>query len=240
MYLNVENFRKYQMAVIHKCDHDEYNDLVDGIKSFIEYPKAVMQHEKTLELRRNQMDSSELIQIIQDADQNRRIVHNNAIVNCAIMNRLAEIYNVGKVFTGDIACRYQVGDFCEEVAELFFGYEMQKNIYNHENYKIFMGKANDADYSMMNEFLSAAAQFFIEYSKLNVDVKIWSLECNEIEWIEDGISLSFIPLRACVKAIMNLTKKYNLIIFDGNVENDDDIRAFCAEVVAIPFKKRHK
>ena len=240
MLFRSENFKKCQETIIREADVEAKEDLIEIIKSFIDYPEAVTRHEKTLKSRLNHNDSSARIQSIQKADLNRRIVHNKAIANCALLNRMAELYKAGKIFTGNINIRYEVGDFCEEVAEKFYRYETQKNIYNHENYKIFTRKANDIEYSLMNELLTTCENYFFDQSKKNVDLECCNFINNDNnKLIHESISSANNPLKVSVESIIHLSDKYHLDIFTGDSNNDDDIKTFCAEIVSIPFKERH-
>ena len=114
------------------------------------------------------------------------------------------------------------------------------NKYNHDNYKIFAQKANDKDYVLMNSLLEAVKDYFLGKSKLNINLSVWESTPEAENLIDMGICLADSPLKACVKTIEYLSDKYEVAIFEGDSDNDDDVKLFCQESVSIPFEERRK
>ena len=57
---------------------------------------------------------------IVEYDEKRHAAHEIAISSVTVLNRLASIRGIALVFTGSIADRNQVADFCIELAESLF------------------------------------------------------------------------------------------------------------------------
>ena len=119
MYFNLENFKLLCKAIKNGEDVADDTEIVNDIMNHcVQYVNSVAAHEKTLELIRFRYESDELIRRIEEVDHLRRAVHNVAIGNCNIINRLANSYGVGEIFTGNTNNRYEVADFCGEVSEM--------------------------------------------------------------------------------------------------------------------------
>ena len=58
--------------------------------------------------------------MVMEYDLRRRSQHETAIVNVRLVNRLAQLYGVRPLFTGDDKERYQVADFCLDVVVKLF------------------------------------------------------------------------------------------------------------------------
>ena len=119
MYFNLENYKLLCKAIKNGEDVADDTEIVNDIMNHcVQYVNSVAAHEKTLELIRFRYESDELIRRIEEVDHLRRAVHNVAIGNCNIINRLANSYGVGEIFTGNANNRYEVANFCGEVSEM--------------------------------------------------------------------------------------------------------------------------
>ena len=116
MYCNFKNYFALEAAVLAESDPDDYILFEDMSKQCLKYVESVKAHESALGLIRFRYEAETLIRMVEEADQARRIIHNAAIANCNVFNRLAALYNIGSIFEGNVEDRYQVADFCEEIA----------------------------------------------------------------------------------------------------------------------------
>ena len=120
-------------------DHDAYLALVDRIKakgdadarddlealndamtSFREYVNKVDAGEQQIKLAAIRFSGDEYREMISCYDLNRHNQHEEAIANVRLVNRLAEIYGVGRLFTGDDQDRLAVADFTLDVVTKLF------------------------------------------------------------------------------------------------------------------------
>lgn len=99
---------------------DDLEIIQDAIDSFTSYVKDVDVGEQQIRFAYATLDGDELRQRVTAVDARRRRCHEEAICNAKLLNRLAELYQVSAVFTGDFGDRLQVADFCLDVTvELF-------------------------------------------------------------------------------------------------------------------------
>lgn len=102
------------------AEPDDLEIIQDAVNSFTSYVKDVDVGEQQIKLAYATLDGEELRQRVTAVDARRRRCHEEAISNAKMLNRLAEIYKVSAVFTGDFGDRLQVADFCLDVTvELF-------------------------------------------------------------------------------------------------------------------------
>lgn len=103
-----------------KAEPDDLGIIQDAVDSFTSYVKDVDVGEQQIKFAYATLEGEELRQRVQNIDARRRRCHELAISNARVLNRLAEIYKVSAVFTGDFTDRLQVADFCLDVTvELF-------------------------------------------------------------------------------------------------------------------------
>ena len=81
---------------------------------------AVVHGETQLLLHGPNTDGEQYREMVSQYVQHRHGCHEAAIINVMLLNRLAAMYSVEPVFTGDCNQRHQVADFCLEITAYFF------------------------------------------------------------------------------------------------------------------------
>lgn len=105
---------------------DDLEALNDAMTSFREYVSVVDAGEQQVRLAAVRFEGEEYCEMITRYDRNRHNQHEDAIVNVRLVNRLAEIYGVSPLFTGDDAERLQVADFALDVVVQLFQNRIMK------------------------------------------------------------------------------------------------------------------
>ena len=102
---------------------DAKDDLVtldDAMTSFREYVNNVDAGEQQIRLAAVRFEGEEYREMITQYDRRRHDQHEEAIVNCRLVNRLAQLYDITPLFLGNDKDRLQVADYClSVVVELF-------------------------------------------------------------------------------------------------------------------------
>lgn len=94
---------------------DDLAALDEAMTSFREYVNKVDAGEQQIKLADIRFEGEET-----QYDRRRHNQHENAIINCRLVNRLAQLYGASPLFLGDDKDRLQVADFClSTVVELF-------------------------------------------------------------------------------------------------------------------------
>lgn len=99
---------------------DDLEALDDAMTSFREYVNKVDMGEQQIRLAAVRFEGQQYRDMVMEYDLRRRSQHETAIVNARLVNRLAQLYGVGPLFTGDDKERYQVADFCLDVVVQLF------------------------------------------------------------------------------------------------------------------------
>ena len=99
---------------------DDLEALDDAMTSFREYVNKVDAGKQQIKLAAVRFEGEEYREMITRYDRNRHNQHEEAIANVRLVNRLAEIYGVSPLFTGDDTERLQVADFCLDVVIQLF------------------------------------------------------------------------------------------------------------------------
>ena len=105
---------------------DDLEALNDAMTSFREYVSVVDAGEQQVRLAAVRFEGEEYREMITRYDRNRHNQHEDAIVNVRLVNRLAEIYGVSPLFTGDDTERLQVADFALDVVVQLFQNRIMK------------------------------------------------------------------------------------------------------------------
>ena len=122
-YLNADAMKALVLRVttgVEAQSSDDAEILQDAISSFRAYVDAVFQGEIQLLLHGHGTDGLQYREMVSQYDQNRHGCHETAIINVKLLNRMAAMYGLEPVFTGDDAQRHQVADFCLETVQYFF------------------------------------------------------------------------------------------------------------------------
>lgn len=99
---------------------DDLEALNDAMTSFRDYVSVVDGGEQQIRLAAIRFEGDEYREMITRYDRNRHNQHENAIANVRLVNRLAELYGVSPLFTGDDTERLQVADFCLDIVVQLF------------------------------------------------------------------------------------------------------------------------
>lgn len=91
-----------------------------AISDFCNYVSVVDSTETQIKIACIRLTGDDMRSAIQNYDGMRRKVHEAAIAKANMINKIAELYGTEKIFLGDISDRYQVADFCMEIAEKIF------------------------------------------------------------------------------------------------------------------------
>ena len=105
---------------------DDLEALDDAMTSFREYVNRVDAGEQQIMLAAVRFEGDEYREMVSRYDRNRHDQHEAAIANVRLVNRLAEMYGVSPLFTGDDQERLQVADFCLDVTVQLFQNRIMK------------------------------------------------------------------------------------------------------------------
>lgn len=125
-YFHKDNYLKLEAQIINSAatgDADAVEDLLllkRTVYSFVHYVYSVDEEQIETRFARLVLKGDELEDIVSRFDLTRHNAHESAIVSANILNRMAVIYNVGSIFTGDPSNRREVGHFCGELSNWFF------------------------------------------------------------------------------------------------------------------------
>ena len=99
---------------------DDLEALNDAMTSFREYVNKVDAGEQQILLAAVRFEGDEYREMVSRYDRNRHDQHETAIANTRLVNRLAELYGVEPLFTGDDKDRLAVADFTLDVVTKLF------------------------------------------------------------------------------------------------------------------------
>ena len=105
---------------------DDLEALDDAMTSFREYVNKVDIGEQQIMLAAVRFEGDEYREMVSRYDRNRHDQHETAIVNVRLVNRLAELYGVEPLFTGDDKDRLAVADFALDVVIQIFQNRMMQ------------------------------------------------------------------------------------------------------------------
>ena len=98
---------------------EDQETLESILPSFHAYVDAVVIGETSL-LLSGQPNGQPYRDLVMQYDQARHSCHETAIINVRVLNRLAGLYELPPVFTGDDTQRHQVAAFCLELDDYLF------------------------------------------------------------------------------------------------------------------------
>lgn len=99
---------------------DDLQIITDAVSDFTSYVKDVDVGEQQIRLAYATLDGEELRERVANIDTRRRSRHETAISSARVLNKMAEIYGVSTIFTGDDSDRLQVADFCLDITVALF------------------------------------------------------------------------------------------------------------------------
>ena len=121
-YLNETALMDLIRRVITGIDPETREDqevLESILPSFHAYVDSVVRGETRL-LLSGQPDGRAYRDLVMQYDQSRHACHETAIVNAGVLNRLASLYELPPIFSGDETQRHQIADFCLELDRYLF------------------------------------------------------------------------------------------------------------------------
>ena len=96
-------------------NHDDLETIRDATADCLKYVETVCFGENCL----NTVEEAHR-DAVAEYDEKRHAAHEIAISSVAVLNRLAVLRDIMPVFTGSIADRHQIADFCIEIADSLF------------------------------------------------------------------------------------------------------------------------
>ena len=99
---------------------EDLEALNDAMTSFRDYVNRVDAGEQQIRLAAVRFEGEEYRELITQYDRRRHDQHEMAIANVRLVNRLAEIYGVTPLFSGNDQERLEVADFCLDVVVKLF------------------------------------------------------------------------------------------------------------------------
>ena len=99
---------------------EDLEALNDAMTSFREYVNKVDTGEQQIRLAAVRFEGEEYRDTVSQYDRRRHDQHEEAIINVRLVNRLAQLYGVSPLFTGNDNERLQVADFCLDVVVQIF------------------------------------------------------------------------------------------------------------------------
>lgn len=128
-YLNASSLKRLVHSVMTgidpECDEDQLT-LCSILPSFHACVDAVITGEMHLLLDGQVPVGEPFRKMVLRYDQARHSSRETAVINVRVLNRLADLYSLPSVFTGNGADRRQVEDFCMELDQYLFGNRRQK------------------------------------------------------------------------------------------------------------------
>ena len=99
---------------------DDLEALDDAMTSFRDYVNRVDMGEQQIKLAAIRFEADQYREMLSRYDSSRHDAHETAIANVRLVNRLAELYGVSPLFTGDDQDRLQIADHCLDVVIQLF------------------------------------------------------------------------------------------------------------------------
>lgn len=114
-----ELIRRVMTGIDPKC-RDDQDALYDILPSFHTYVDTVVKNETKLLLSESVSMGQPYRDMVMQYDQARHSCHETAIINVNVLNRLADLYDLTPIFTGNSANRHEVAEFCFEMDQYLF------------------------------------------------------------------------------------------------------------------------
>ncbi len=128
-YFNYDAYLSLADKIKHSDSSDAADDLEalnDAMTSFRDYVNKVDAGEQQIKLAAIRFEGSEYREMVSLYDRNRHNAHEDAIANVRLVNRLAKLYSVEPLFTGDDQNRLQIADYCLDIVVQLFQNRIMK------------------------------------------------------------------------------------------------------------------
>lgn len=109
------NSRAFQLLSEKTKSTEDFEIIEDVVTSCANYVSDVDIGETQIRRFYATLEGDELREKVMAVDHRRRSHHEEAIINCKMINRLAAANGIEDVFTGNVEDRLQVADFCLDV-----------------------------------------------------------------------------------------------------------------------------
>ena len=120
MYEKLVAVIKQQAASGNEDAMEDLGFLKKSVLAFANYVYVVNEEQIETRLAEGIKKGNELREIRAHFDSLRHNAHEAAIVNAGMINRIASVYEIDRIFTGDLNNRREVGQFCGEITNYIF------------------------------------------------------------------------------------------------------------------------
>lgn len=122
-FLNYAALKALSEAIKASSGPDAADDLSTmnlALNACFSYVNSVDVGEAQIQLASIRFEGEEYREMVVRYDTARRRAHEAAIANTRMLNRLASLYGIDKIFTGNDQERLEVADFCLDVTVTLF------------------------------------------------------------------------------------------------------------------------
>lgn len=103
----------------------------------------------------------------------------------------------------------------------------------------FFEKAEESDRGMMSMLLSAASEWYGQYTEVRDELEKTELTEQEIHAVEASLAKSESQAKSCLISIFCLADKYGVRVFSCNPEKEEHFKGCCAEIRDYETKQQH-
>lgn len=122
-YLNYAALKDLISAIKTGANAEKHGKALDmALTSLRDYVTEVDVGEQQMMLASVRFEGEEYREMMQRYDTSRRAAHEDAIAMTRMLNRLASMYQVNPIFTGNDQERLQIADFCLDIVIALFEY----------------------------------------------------------------------------------------------------------------------
>jgi porphobilinogen deaminase len=82
-----------------------------------EYVKRVAQMENSINVSRFRLSREDYLDKIKNLDKMRKSYHDAVIVGVKVMNRLCALYEIPKIYKGDLSSRIEIAEFAKKYVD---------------------------------------------------------------------------------------------------------------------------
>lgn len=126
IYFDEEKYQELERKIKAAAMADNEDSIEDlkYLKNYVlnccQYVYKVTEEQMETKLARGILKGEELRQRVELFDRMRHTAHEQAIASTRALNRMAEMYGLGKIYTGDEKDRAEIGNFCGEFCSWLF------------------------------------------------------------------------------------------------------------------------